>query len=248
MCTPQIRVEHLEEARHGNVISDDCATCDSTAELFASINDLLNNDLLNDGILNHLFASSTCATTDSVMEPHASIPDLLKDGDHFVHPSEPECVSRTDYGRAFVEDMMCEQEEESSLTASAKDVPDAQCSEPQLERPELPGASSVLPRTCEECRKRKVSCSRTFPCHTCVRFSLECSVLPAARRGRPPKEGSREQERKKRRQERELRAIQLTRGNPESNSSKNASTTVEQAVAAGLWGLPTSDSLFMSST
>ena len=78
-------------------------------------------------------------------------------------------------------------------------------------------------------RVSKAEGSAAEPFHATPVCVSALSVPYHVQLGRPPKEGSRS--RSGRRKDRKgLRAIRLTRGNPESNSSKNASTTVEQQL------------------
>ncbi|KAJ5984453.1 hypothetical protein N7481_006552 [Penicillium waksmanii] len=46
------------------------------------------------------------------------------------------------------------------------------------------GGSTLLQRSCHDCNRRKVRCSKSWPCDNCVRLGVECSYPPPGRKPR----------------------------------------------------------------
>lgn len=46
------------------------------------------------------------------------------------------------------------------------------------------GVSTLLQRSCHDCNRRKVRCSKSWPCDNCVRLGVECAFPPPGRKPR----------------------------------------------------------------
>lgn len=54
----------------------------------------------------------------------------------------------------------------------------------------LEGGPTLLQRSCHNCSRRKVRCSKSLPCENCVRLGVECSYPPPGRKQKVPKRSS----------------------------------------------------------
>lgn len=57
-----------------------------------------------------------------------------------------------------------------------------------------PAASVVHPRSCHDCHRRKVRCTKIFPCENCLRLGVKCTFPPPGRKPRKTVQGSKKAE------------------------------------------------------